>query len=143
MRTTGLEGTVRPPAPGDRQNILTGLRWRLGERLLLLLLSATKVCSRHQLLPKHLSTQWHGLTMGIKKQQRSLREGFTELQMSCKKWELRWTCKKWSSRWLAPFFQKRFRGKRLRNSSPLSKSFSASYCWKIHLKSKKESMKPV
>ena len=40
-------------------------------------------------------------------------------------------------------FQKRFRGKRLRNSSPLSKSFSASYCWKIHLKSKKESMKPV
>ena len=72
----------------------------------ILLLSATKVCSRHQLLPKHLSTQWHGLTMGIKKQKRSLREGFAELQMSCKKWELRWTCKKWSSRWLAPFFRK-------------------------------------
>ena len=47
-----------------------------------------------------------------------------------------------SSRWLAPFFQKRFRGKRLRNSSPLSKNFSASYCWKIHMKSKKESVKP-
>ena len=136
----GPEGTVRPPAPGNRQNTLaledgraTPASSTVGNERVF------KAPATAEALEHAMARPYDGNRETAKKFSRRIYRIADVLQEMGAEVDMQEVELKVAR----ANFSARFTGKRLKNSSPLSKTFSVSFCWKIHLKSKKKSMKPV